>query len=392
MSIKIKLPDNLSEVTPFSFTMNSKELSNLVQQISATLDSSPSGSRSYLMLSYNKKLHLVGLSGDTYIILKVEKVITSANGCFAFDPKTLLGLIKNRSEMVFSLLASQELEFKLVKGRYTGKMVTLPITDGTPAVLMSLFTSSSEKDSVSLSEEELDFIKEGLNAVAVKDVFNNNKLLSYITVTKDKMSVSSFDNHHFGLYECSKSFKSPFSIATPISHFSLISSLSALSKDKLSFEIRSDLLKVSTDNFIVILPLTQANENNFGLVENFLKNLGKVNFESNLDIGKLADIADNLITLHSVNTNFNLSYKTDTDRLKVTYSVSASGSASDSIPIAKNKSSSFSVKVEPKVFSDVLTLVRSNKEASIQIKTDKCLVIKSKTKLKNKVTYVCSLV
>ncbi len=395
MPLKVSLNESLL-LKPFAFTADCKDLEASIQKATATLESSPSGDRIYLLISTKQgKVYVAGLGSQSFGLLRIPNAVGESPGFLCFDHEKLSGIIKGRSVMHFSFTATQECEFKLVKGKYNGKILTLPITSETLNVFNSTFNFKPDKSETvaDFSTQTLETLREGLNVTAVKDVFNSTKRLSYIEFKDKSVTVSTWDNHHFGYYNMDTDYVgSPFSIAVPISHFQLIDKIvSGYSDENVTFTMRSDLLRVDSNSFIAVLPLIQASEKDFNMVGNFLDNVGKADMIAKLNMNTLATIADNLFTLHTVNTTFDFNYKEATNQLKVTFT-SPSGSASDQMKVDAGKSKSMSAKVDPKVFKDVMTLAKMLKEPTINIKADKCFIVKGTTTLGADTTLVCSLV
>jgi len=398
MALKVSLSEN-NISKPFSFSANCKDLEGSVQKGIATHNTSVAGTKNFLIVATKSgRVYLAALGTDTFVILRVPNAQADSVGAFSFESDKLLGIIKGRSNMTFNYTENQECEFKLIKGKYSGKILTLPITDDMVTLFNDSFSPLNESKSkfqATFSPETLELVKEGLAVTSVKDVFNGTSLLSYIAFKGKKVNVSTFDNHHFGYYQGTSDYKGKdFSIASPITHFQLVEKLVngyGDTKDHAAFSIQKETLRVDTDSFIVVLPLMQADEKNFDLIPSFLKGTSDPDFVCNIDLEELSTIINNLFTLHSPNTSFDFSFKEGSNQLKVTFS-STSGTASDSIKVNPGKFKSLLAKVEPKVFKDTIDLARTLKETVIRIKADKCIVIQAQTKLGATITLVCSLV
>lgn len=396
MSLKVSItPEMLSK--PFAFTANCKELEASILKCTATLASSPSGSKNFIVLATKSKEVLIAATGtDTFVVLKVPRAKAESSGCFGFEPDKLLGLIKGRSDMEFRLNKSQKCEFKLLKGQYRGDIVTLPLTEELVSIFNSVFSYKESKSSVSaeFSPETLDYIREGLTLTAVKDVFNNTPLLSHISFKQKTIEISTLDNHHFGFYTVPSNFKGKdFSIAAPLSHFTLIDKLVSVygdAKESVIFSLQKDTLRAESTSFIAILPLMQADEKSFQILPTYLSSIGKVDFKTSVDADEMAVIVDNLFTLVSPNAFFEFEVKSKSENLRITFTT-PSGSASDAFKIGTAPSKTVSCKVVPAVFKDVIMLARTLNNVSYQVKNDKCVLLKCKSKLDAVVTFGCTL-
>lgn len=398
MALKVSIHDSMVS-KPFSFTANCRDLESAIVKGISTLASSPTGTRNFIIVAAkNGRVYLAALGSDTFVVLHVTGAIASNSGTFSFEAERLLGIIKSRSEMVFSFTENQECEFKLIKGNYKGRIVTLPVTDEMVTLFNDIFSSKSlkSKATADFSPTTLEVLKEGLALTAVKDVFNGNSLLSYLSFTKNQVTVATFDNHHFGFYEMETEYTGPdFAIASPIAHFQLVDKLingyGGDSKENYLFSSQQETLRVDADSFIIVLPLMQADAKNFETIPGFLSDSTKSTFSCGIDLEALFKVVENLFTLRSPNTTFDFFFKEGTEQLKVTFT-SPSGTASDSLRIAPGKSKSTQVKVDPNVFKDTVSLAKLLKNPKIHIKADKCIMINAETKLGAKATFVCSLV
>jgi hypothetical protein len=394
MPLKVSISED-SVAKPFSFVSKCKDLEDALQKCSATLSTSSASSSSsnfVLLTTKSGKVLIAGLCSDTFIVALVDGAKADSVGCFAFELDRFAGILKNRSELRFTYTEDQKLDFKATKGAYNGSVVTLPITDDMVLLLNDTFSSKKVETSAEISPEILSLIREGLNLTAVKDVFNDNPMSSYIVLSKNSLTVSGVEKHHFGYYEASVKYKgSPFSISTPIKHFQLVDKLLAGSSEASNFSLQKETLRVDSEKFIVVLPLMQADERSFSMIPDFLKEVGKLTATMDLDLGDLSRVVDNLFPLYTVNTSIDFSYKEGTDKLKLTLS-SNSGTASDVLKVQTKSAKAFATKVNPKVLRDSILLIKLLSNASLKVKGDKFIILTGSTASEATVTHVCSLV
>jgi hypothetical protein len=397
MALKINISEELISKA-FSLTAVCKDLETAIQRAVDVLKTSNAGNKSFALYA-NKagKISILGIGGDSFVAVVASNCKAVSPGIIGFEPDTFLGIIKNRNVMDFNFTDSGECAFNITKGKYSGKVVTLPITSDLLDIINSTLNPKEGKNEINsnISQELLSLIKEGLAVTAVKDVFNSLPLLSYLEISPKALKISTFDNHHFSFYEKSFKYKGdPFCMATPSVHFQTIDKLVTVYgelKTDINFSIKKEKLFVATDNFIVVLPLTQADDRNFKLIPELLKDLNYSEFNCEIEMDKLCTVVDNLFTLHKVNTSFNFSFKEGSTQLKLLFS-SPSGSASDMLKIKPLKAKEITAKVEPKLYKDVIDLARPLAETTLHIKKNKAIVIKALTKLEATVTYVCSLI
>lgn len=357
------------ELKPFSFSADCKALEQSIKKVSAAV-----GAQAQFMIGiYKKCVCVIGLSQESFALLSIPNSETaSSSGLFSFDSQLLPGLIKGRSIMDFKF-DGRECLFKQVKGRYTGKLTPLEVTEDT---LTQLSNSVSEKatSASSISADAWSAIKEGISSTAVKDVYQNTTLLSYVSLSGGRLVVSSFDPQHFGLYRLKvEDDGSSFKAALPQTHFNTIEQLTAGSDAK--FALTKSRIRATGDGFIVALPATQAEERHFSMVPDFIKALPKPDFECLVEADKLMTISDNLFSLYNSNSNF--VFKTKGNLLQLGLSTS-SGSASDSLTVeTTSKETKFNV--DPRLFMDILNLSKSCESLTMRV-TDKVVSFSGKLK------------
>lgn len=382
MVMKINLKDE--KVSKFSFTLSSKELDQSINKVSSALSFSPgaNNAKNFFLAALKGKVVLIAFSPDTYIYIVLQSGKADKDGIFGFNQATLQGIIKGRADMKFNFTGT-ECEFGVLKGNYSGTIVTLPITSDQTALINNTFGASKKKDESSegsvLPRAVLDILKEGVKLTSLSDVYTGSKLLSYMTLnTKGVLNVSVFDQHHFGHFKSELDAGGiTFKAALPSTHFDLIDKL--IEGEEASFYIRAENIKVEGDNFVLILPSTQTEDKNYTLISEFLKDLAKPSFSCAYDNEALSIMTDNLFTLHSANTSFDLSHKEGSNKLSVTFKT-LNGSASDTLKINPSKSKSLKVKIDPRILKDLLNLVKGHEDTTLSVVPDKVCVIKSKTK------------
>lgn len=334
---------------PFSFSSDCKALEQSIKRVTSVVGGQQA---SYFIGVAKGALYVLALSADSFVMLTVpNSETTSKEGIFGFDVTVLPGLVKNRSVMEFKY-AGTECQFSQVKGKYSGKLNTIAVTDDQ---LSQMATKISEKASgtAKLTGEQLSAIKQGLQATSVKDVYQNTTLLSFVVLKGGRLQVSSFDAQHFGYYQC-KCDGADFQAALPQTHFAVIEQIAAGGDMQIS--ITANGLRARGKGFLVTLPATQSEDRHFSLVADFIKSLSKPVYEADVDLEQFSGMADNLFTLYNANANFALKAKGDVVTLGMT---AASGSASDSIKISGGTAKEVKLSVDPRLFMDILALAKS---------------------------------
>lgn len=390
MAIKIAIPEDTSKT--FTFTSSGKALLDILDLTNSVLPATSGSAKAFFLVAYKKKVYVVGTTSDTFLCHLVDGAVSTSDGAFGFQFEFLSGILKGRADMSFTFNGA-ECEFALVKGKYNGNIVILPISADQANQINSIMSDKSKTEESNLPADVLAVIREGIAFTNVKDVFQveQSLLVSYLSLTsKGFLTVSSFDQHHFGHYKNKVAAGGlEFRVALPSTHFLTIDKVT--NGGPASFYIHPENIKVVGDNFVLILPSTQVDEKNFSLIPEYIKALDTPDYVCTYDTDQIRVLADNLFTLHAINTAFELSAKEKSSFLNVAFTTQ-NGTASDSLKVAVQTPANVKVKIDPRVFRDILALIKGQKEAVMSIKTDKVLTLKTKTRLKADVTLVGALV
>lgn len=355
--------------TEFTFTADCKQLEQSIKKITnvLALTSQPA----CFVSVYKKRLCLVGLGSDVFVLVAVpNSTVDAGASTFGFVPDKLAGLIKGRSIMQFSF-NGQDCSFKQQAGKYTGSIVTQPVTTDQQTSIDNYLSQKSS--GFKLPATLLSVLKTGLAATSIKDVYQNNPLISYVSMnSKGLLQVSSFDAQHFGLFELQTDTKaSTFRAALPASHFSLIDQVS--DGVDAQFSLSSSNVRVEGKGFIISLPATQAEDKHYQMVSTFLAGMPKPVYACAYDNAQLTNLTENLYTLYSANTSFALQAKDAALRIQFT---TPSGTAADAMKVAPTKASKpVKAGVDPRLFKDILGLARLIKDQPTLSINEKVLVL-----------------
>lgn len=374
----------------FKFTAQCRDLEQTLSKINGILGTSASQTKNYFLVGKGKQLCVVAFNQDTFCAVRVPNATSESDGAFGYELTTMLGIIKGRAAMDFDFTGN-DLQFKLAKGKYSGSIVTLPVTDEQAGYAGAMFTAAEKKGASknALSRDLLDTLKEGIAFTSIKDVYNSTDLLSHITFTSKSIQVSAFSQHHFALYTKKVKDCPQFRVALPVSHFNAINRLSENDDKDAAFILRPESIRVEGKSFLLVLPATQTEESNFDLVQNFLKNKTDFGYVIDYDHKKLTTLVDNLITLNAANTAFDIALKGDS--LQFTF-VTPSGSASDSFKVKKAKSKSDAAKasIDISLLRDLIGLAANLKESQLCM-SDKLLAFKGAAKSGGSLTLASAL-
>lgn len=390
MAKVIKLVDKIS---PFAFTVDAKELDAAISKVSSAIAASQANAKSFILAASGKKVALIAYNPDTFVFLILKTGQATGEGSFGFVSTHVQGLIKGRGEMEFDFKGA-ECSFKVLKGNYSGKLVTLPITGDQVTLVNNSFELKESKNGQAeksvLPRHVLDHLKEGVSITGIKDIYTGNALLAFMVLNeKGVLTVSAHDNHHFGHYKAKvKAGGITFRAALPSSHFLIIDKM--VEGEEAKFYIRQQNMRVEGDNFVLILPAHQAEASAFDRITLFIKDLDEATFSCVYDHDKFSGVCENLFTLHAVNTSFDIAHKKGSDKLSVVFNTS-NGSAQDSLKIKADVSASVSVRVDPRMVRDINGLLRGQGDVKFSIVQNKVIRLQCTTKSGGVVNLISAL-
>lgn len=366
--------------TKFQFVCDSKALDGSIVKAISALAISKDSNRVHFIAAYDGNLNVIAFTGDTYCCTKVECKSVSGVGLIGFDPDLLQGVIKNRGEMKF-IFNGNYLTFSVTKGKYSGQVVTLPFEE---EIVKLINDKHKGNKAISLSDEVLDLIREGITLTSIKDVFNTNELiLSYVTIKNNKLKVIGFDNHHFSMYEASVKANDFRCALLP----SYIQVLDKFKSSKIKVSISQEFILLESADLLVEFPALQTDDKNYTLVTDFLKDLPKPTIVCNVNSSRLSNVIDNMYSLYLANSFINL--QCDKTKLSVSFDTSR-GKCSEDLKIDYVEGKAISISVDPKLLKDILNISKAY-DNSMSIIKDKLIVFKAVTKSKSKLTIASSL-
>lgn len=373
----------ISKKTDVSFTCIAK---NLEQTLGKAL-SSTTGTPTCVLLCSNKKLYVSAISDETFALLVVPNSETSDTGTVAINASLLSGVIKGRATLTF-WVKERTLEFKAVKGKYSGKIEINQLEDEKFDLIKTNLERDEKATPIELDSESITMMKKGIALTSIHDVYKvDNVLLKYILINGKKVSISTNDNYHFGIFESKVKSKQDLKLAVLASYFGIVDKLAE--EEPVTFHLGGTRVQVESKDFLVNFPASQTEEVNFTLVAEYLKGLPKPTASFEMEIEKISTVTANLAVLASPNTTYELNYSSSNKVLKVTLN-SVRGKASDSFKVTPIEGKDVSCRIEPKLFLDIMSVLKAGKTETY-IYRDKSIVFKQVTDTYS-ITLVGSLV
>lgn len=370
------------------FEVDAKTLAEALNRANSVVSTAGSQAKSFFLEATSKSLSLVAATADTFIKVKIKGAAIEKEGLFSFEFDTLLGVTKGRAAMSFTHDGGK-CTFKVAKGRYSGDFPTPAITEDQKRTLKDFNEKLRLEASAKISKSVLSLIREGLRYTSIKDVYGDAMLLSYMTLSGDDITITSYDNYHFALYQAKIESDLKFRIALPSSHFALIDRL-VEEDSEASFAVTETDIKVESTGFRMILPAAQVEAKRFTLVPSYLKSLGTPDFTASYDHEELARSVDNLFTLHGTNTRFQLEHKKGKPTLDIKF-VTNSGSAADSLDVVVKTDKAFSELLDPKILKNGVDVMRATaKSRQLAVYCSRSVVLKASLGSGARVTLVTS--
>ncbi len=375
----------------FKFTAVCKDLEQVISRVNTAMGASSAQTKLYFIAAKGGKLCVIAYSQDTFCAVKIANAVSEGEGIFGFDPASLSGIIKGRSQMDFDF-NGRELEFKLIKGKYNGT-ITLP--SSLPEHLAHIRSSfaGGKKDTASeLSRDLLSTLKEGMMLTSIKDVFATNaELASHIVIGQKLVTISAFDTHHFALY--TKKVKSTgfddLRVVLPVNHFNIIDKMVDNGDKSSKFVLRTESVRVEGSNFLLVLPAIQTNPQNFQIVQSFLKAQGDMPQRYSYKSEELGTLVNNLYTLHAVNANLEIS---STDK-GLAFSFNTQNGRIRDVLKSKTVSSAkkdAQVTIDPALIKDLINLSKGQEDTELSF-NKKTFRIDCKAKSSATLTLTCAL-
>lgn len=397
----------LTEDSPsFSFRVAAKELDTSISKVSAVLSAAGNQAKNFALLAAKGRVVLIGYNPETYVYLLLKTGEAQSDGCFGFQSNIVQGVIKGRNDLEFHF-KSGDVEFKDPNSRYAGTFHTQAVAGDQVNTVNMKFRSEAEKTDKEKEEAKrlklhapapsvlprsvLDCLKEGISLTSIKDIYAGNALLSYMQLTEQGvLTVSAFDGHHFGLYRCKVDAGGMvFKAAMPSSHFLIIDRMVEDAQAK--FHVQNESIRVEGDGFAMILPSVQTDERNYNVIPTYVKEqLSDPDFKASYGTTSLNALIENLFSLYSTGSHFEISHKGKSESLQFTVKAN-NGSASDTLKVKPKTGKDVKVKIDPRLLKDIHGLFKSQSETNFSIYAGKVIRIDAKTKLGGVASLMCAL-
>jgi hypothetical protein len=379
-SIKVKTGSD------FGFLCDSSKLSKAITKALtvSSFSNSADGDKHHMLISSDGNLYVVGYSSETFILLQVDGVETDGNGALDFVPTILQGLIKNRNELSFKF-SNGRLEFKAVKGKYSGSINTNSVDEDQLPHLKRMMQVKS-KSGGSISGTMIEEIRKGVKCADLKDYYNDEQILCAIRVKDGQLDVSSHDNFHMSYYKSEVEASDNFSLAVPVVTFKLIDKFISDEKEDADFHLDNKQFKIVGKSYMITLPPVQVEDDYFDRVPGYIKTLKNPLVEMKFNADAIRTV-DNMFTISDEDTRLSL---TINESGKVGISLATdNGKISDAfvskgVKIDGEKEVAFMI--DPRIFSDLFGKVRDRKEVPMRLfsKRNKgvssCFMISASTK------------
>jgi hypothetical protein len=355
-----------SSTSEFSFTCDTSSLTKAITKATNVTSFSKclENDIHHIIVAHEGNMFVIGYSSETFSLFHVVGISTDGDGAFEFEPKKLLGLIKNRSVMEYEFKQGR-LNFKVTKGKYKGDLVTTSIdTDRVHTLNQRLKKCSTQSDGSALSGPVLETLRKAMRMTHLKDFYGDDQIVCMIRAKKGIIDVSSFDNFHMAYYKAKTKSKDSFKLALPVVMFNLIDRFISDEGEDAQFVMGSKQFSVMGNTYIISLPPIQVDDEAFDQVPTYLKSLKEPQAELTFT-GEGIKTVDNMFTISDAESKLVMEVKTK-GQVRISMSTD-SGKISDAFKTDVKGSEDMSLMIDPRVFSDLFDKVRQDKEIPLKL-------------------------
>jgi DNA polymerase III sliding clamp (beta) subunit (PCNA family) len=366
--VKLKLSESKNK---FSFICAASDMKAAISKVEAVTNYSGAQDleKSFILAVYNKDTYLIGYSPDTFVVVKLKATeVSQKDGSVEINTTNLSGLISGRAELNFEYDGSR-LNVSGVKGKYSCSLLTTPVTDTKVIRVNKLIQINSEK-AKSLDSDTLTKLRSGIKLAELKDIYSDSGktgLLCLISMKDNVLTINSFDNFHLSLYRSKVSSKDSFKLAIPEQTFTIIEKF-LTEETGVKFFISDTGLRVQNDQFVVVLPPVQVEDNQYSQVSTYLKTLDKPSIKFSLSKDAVTTVS-NMLTLAGKDSRFEFSVIPN-GVVKLGLSVDG-GDIKDmfkckDLDIGKNKKP-VNFKVDPRLFVDLFRKLKGEQAYPMEL-------------------------
>jgi len=354
-----------NKVSPISFVLDSKGFLNSLKLAQSIVSGSGAA---FVLESTGKELWLWGYSDNTFLRLLCAGVTEIAGeGHFGFETTIINNALKNRGLIAMDK-QDATLKFKAKKGKYSGELVTLPISEEAFSTAQAVLSAERSKKAgnASIDADLLAVLQSGLSATALSAVVTQDPLETFIHVAKGKVEVTASDNFHLAYFvQKIKDKDTEFKLSVPKAHFDILSKLSSEFKDQkksTKLFMGSDQIRAVHASYAVALPATQANDATFAKNKQFVQNLPKPTCNFGITKTEFIKVLENIASVYEDGSYITLTSAEarGKDMLKLSIKT-LYGSAEDQIEVTDKKGKPFDLKADPRMLLDILTAADHNK-------------------------------
>lgn len=341
----------------FSFEADGSTLHNVVSKTFAVAASAKGDDSQAvcLLVASNKNVFVVSHASDHLSAFHLKGSVASSDGAFMFEPKILQGLIKGRGEMLFDFNGSV-LNFKLVKGKYSGSFETAEVPTETIVEANREFASKYVKGT-SISGELLSNIRSAIKACSIQNLFDAARTLECkLRAANGVLEVSAADTAHCVLYRAKIDKAFSFQMALSSATFNIVDKFVSAESEDAAFVFDSKRFVVEGETYRISLPPVQMDEREFNMVRTYISHLKEpVASYSFKEQG--VNTIKNMVTISDEESRIHLEVVEKGVKVAMQNS---KGQVSDqfktAVTFAKG-TKNLSVLIDPRVFTDLMTRI-----------------------------------
>ena len=341
-----------------------------------------------------KKEHLWLYAHSDLVTFKCKaKGVSDVSGSeiVGVDVNILEMLLKGRAKLSMEL-DNNTLKFKGVDTKYSGQLVTLPVTEDTINSYNAQFTSAAGKKIKGTKIDNATFksVCQALDLVNINAVHSSDPLDTYIHLKDGVLEAAASDNFHVAFYTAEVETDAEFQLSTSKSTFDALSKLGDAYPGTSELVFGSDAIKAVHKSYSICMPTIQSSDESFVKVKGYIENLPKATTSFKLNISSLSSVLANIMGVYEEGSVITFNKKKG-DKLELSITT-AHGSISDIIDITDVKGTTFKSTFDPRMIQDVLNRAKGD-VATVSYIDQKSLILSVyNVDNKSNATYIITVV
>ena len=256
------------EGTDIRFGCDSKSITGVLEKAKKLIN--PTKATSFLSFGPDNMVYLICYNGPVFLSIRIHGIASKGTGCFTVEPTELLGVIKNRSKLVFKF-NGDKLKFRN-KQRYKGELAVSRVAKDVVSTCNQALTIGGDR--IPISDSLWTEIRKGINVCSISDVHNKEGLVRFISIRDGLLTIASYDQYHMVYFEKKVESEANFSLAVNTEYFSIIEKvLGASNNVRLIVNENIFYIHYPDDDVSLVQPPLQSKEEGYTLPKVYIDNI-----------------------------------------------------------------------------------------------------------------------